>query len=100
MSGLTRLTRDFALRTPNSPCLTTGRAARPHDGWRNDLSDLEKCCRSCAFSRYLQGETRERCGSPDYNAPTYTHDMLMEDWGQGYCRFWTPKTQEGVHDEK
>ena len=55
---------------------------------------------NCAFSCYPRGETREHCSSPDYNATTYTHEMLMEDWGQGHCRFWAPKIQEGEQHEK
>ena len=51
------------------------------------MSEIEKHCGNCAFSCYPGGETREHCSSPDYNATTYTHEMLMEDWGQGHCRF-------------
>src|SRR5699024_6053520 len=67
---------------------------------RNDLSETEKRCGSCAFSYYPEGTGRARCGNPGYNATTYTYEMLMEDWGQGHCRFWTPKIQKGAHDEK
>ncbi|MCM1297761.1 MAG: hypothetical protein NC311_19665 [Muribaculaceae bacterium] len=56
-----------------------------------------KHCDTCRYA-YLEPECagkrdclRQRCGSPEYNAPTYTHDMLMEDWGRGHCRFWSPK---------
>ena len=38
---------------------------------------------------------RQKCRSPEYNSPNYTHDELMKDWGQGYCRFWTPQIQKG-----
>lgn len=50
-------------------------------------------CDTCACSYREQGDPRQRCRNPAYNAPSYTHDMLMEDWGQGYCRFWTPQTE-------
>ena len=43
---------------------------------------------------------RQKCRSPEHNSPNYTHDMLMEDWGQGFCRFWTPQIQKGQHHEK
>ncbi len=43
---------------------------------------------------------RQKCRSVEYNSPNYTHDMLMEDWGQGYCRFWAPKTKKGQRHEK
>ena len=54
-SGLTRSTGGFALRMPNSPCSAAGRPARPHDEWRNDLSEMEKSCGNCAFSLLSQG---------------------------------------------
>ena len=43
------------------------------------MSEMEKRCGNCAFSCYPRGETREHCSNPDYNAITYTHEMLMED---------------------
>ncbi len=64
------------------------------------MNEAEKHCGTCAFSYYPEGEAREHCSNPNYNSSTYTHDMLMEDWGQGHCRFWTPKTMKGVHHEK
>ena len=59
----------------------------------------EKTCDNCMYSyeredqlhllpgrRYLQ-----HCGNRDYNSDSYTHEMRMEDRGDGHCRFWTPK---------
>lgn len=57
------------------------------------LRENEKSCNTCAHS-YMDHEgfrLRQKCRSPEYNAPEYTHDMFMEDWSQGYCRFWTPE---------
>lgn len=60
----------------------------------------EKHCNICLYS-YLENEklgsktiTTQMCRNPDYNSPDYTHEMLMEDWGKGYCRFWTPRLQK------
>ena len=62
----------------------------------------EKSCDTCLHS-YMECEhfhLRQKCRSPEDNSLNYTHDMLVEDWGQGYCRFWTPKTQKENHNEK
>ena len=62
----------------------------------------EKSCDTCLHS-YMECEhfhLRQKCRSPEYNSLNYTHDMLVEDWGQGYCRFWTPKTEKENHNEK
>ena len=61
------------------------------------MSETLKHCDTCAHS-YMERENfrlRQKCRSPEYNAATYTHDMFMEDRGQGCCRFWTPQTQKG-----
>ena len=61
------------------------------------MRENEMSCDACAHS-YMERENsklRQKCRSPEYNAATYTHEMFMEDWGLGYCRFWTPKIQKG-----
>ena len=61
-----------------------------------------KLCNDCLHS-YMECEhfhLRQKCRSPEYNSPNYTYDMLMEDWGQGFCRFWAPNIQKGNHNEK
>ncbi len=65
------------------------------------MREDEKHCNTCRYS-YVEPEhgksrdyLRQKCSSPDYNSPKYTHDMLMEDWGRSHCRFWAPKTQKG-----
>ena len=66
------------------------------------MSEEEKACSNCLHS-YMECEhfhLRQKCRSPEYNSLSYTHDMLMEDWGQGYCRFWAPKNTEENHNEK
>jgi len=52
------------------------------------LKKPEKCCDTCLYS-YVE-----------YNSPNYTHDMFMEDWDRGYCRFWAPQTKKGQRHEK
>ncbi len=61
----------------------------------------EKTCDNCNHS-YLERdelhlipgrEFLQHCDSKDYNAATYTHEMIMEDRSGGYCRFWAPKIQ-------
>lgn len=37
---------------------------------------------------------------PRYNSPVYTNQMLLEDWGNGCCRFWTPIPEKGNDYEK
>lgn len=60
-----------------------------------------KHCNTCLYSYYTEERTgigtamRQRCRNPAYNAPSYTHDMLMEDWDLGHCRFWVSQTQKG-----
>lgn len=65
------------------------------------MREDEKHCDTCRYS-YLEpdhtkgrGHLRQNCSSLAYNSSEYTHDMLMEDWGRGYCRFWAPKTRKG-----
>lgn len=61
------------------------------------MRENEKSCDNCAHS-YIERENfklRQKCRSSEYNASAYTHEMFMEDWGLGYCRFWAPKTRKG-----
>ena len=54
------------------------------------LRDIQK--------HYMERENlrlRQKCDSAEYNSAAYSHEMFMEDRGQGYCRFWTPKTRKG-----
>ena len=63
---------------------------------------MEKHCNTCEYSfdvieknlHIPEGVKMQHCGSFDYNSPAYTHKMLMEDRGKGYCRFWAPKIKE------
>lgn len=62
------------------------------------MRENEKSCDTCAHS-YIERENfrlRQKCHSPEYNASTYTHEMFMEDRGQGHCRFWAPQNTEQV----
>ena len=59
-------------------------------------------CDTCLHS-YMEREhfrLRQKCSSPEYNSPNYTHDMRMEDWGRGCCRFWAPKHERNDLHEK
>lgn len=42
----------------------------------------------------------QHCSDPRYNSPVYTNQMLLEDWGNGCCRFWTPIPEKGNDYEK
>ena len=50
-------------------------------------------CDTCLYAYRDQDDLRQKYSNRMYNASTYTHDKLMEDWGQGYCRFWAPKIE-------
>ena len=62
----------------------------------------EKTCDNCNFSYLERDELQlipgreflQHCASEQYNAASYTHEMIMEDRGGGHCRFWTPKIPE------
>ena len=44
---------------------------------------------------YIQGGVEtQHCRNPIYNSEAYTHEMLLEDWDKGYCRYWNPKKQD------
>jgi hypothetical protein len=61
-----------------------------------------KHCNTCRHSyqavSFSNKPLGQHCKSPDYNSPDYTRQMLDEDWGKGYCRFYEPK--EGETDEQ
>ncbi len=64
---------------------------------------MTKHCSTCAFS-YMQAENNhlakrnlqktQHCSNKSYNSPAYTSQMMLEDWGRGYCRFWKPKGEK------
>ena len=63
----------------------------------------EKTCDTCGYS-YLEWdefhlipgrEFLQHCASKKYNAPSYTHEMIMEDRSGCHCRFWAPKIRKG-----
>lgn len=64
---------------------------------------LNKTCSTCIHVYYetepvekKREVRRQKCDSPDYNAPSYTEEQMMEDWGHGYCRFWAPRHRKDV----
>lgn len=65
------------------------------------MSETEKHCDTCEYSYYETigeafvpgGVKIQHCGSAEYNSPEYTAEMLLKDWGRGYCRFWAPKIE-------
>ena len=65
------------------------------------MAENKKHCNTCAHSYYEtvganyvpDGVKIQHCGSGSYNSRKYTADMLLQDWGRGYCRFWAPKTE-------
>lgn len=64
---------------------------------------MEKHCDNCKDSfyrmeknHYVEGGVRmQYCRNPVYNSADYTHEMLMEDWDNGYCRLWSPRIEKG-----
>lgn len=59
---------------------------------------MRKHCNTCSHVYYAiesGSVVRQRCASPDYNSPNYTHEMFMEDRDRDHCRFWSPK-QKGT----
>ena len=70
------------------------------------MKGQEKHCNTCASSYYQEEKNvnggkdmvrMQYCSDPRYNSPVYTNQMLLEDWGNGCCRFWTPIPENG-HD--
>lgn len=69
------------------------------------MIETKKHCNTCGHS-FLQDDQNtyleyscvqmQHCSSEIYNSPAYTFEMLLEDWGKGYCRLWTPKSQKGT----
>ena len=73
------------------------------------MKDQEKHCNTCASSYYQEEKNvnggkdmvrMQYCSDPRYNSPVYTNQMLLEDWGNGCCRFWTPIPEKGNDYEK
>lgn len=68
----------------------------------------QKHCDTCMYSdrpmrknAYATNSAKaQHCTSAGYNSENYTHEMMMEDWGKGYCRFWTPKKERTEQYEK
>ena len=57
---------------------------------------MKKSCDTCRYSYYEKdtsrhptiGILRQHCSSEEYNSPSYTEEMLIEDMKNGCCRFW------------
>ena len=73
------------------------------------MKGQEKHCNTCASSYYQEEKNvnggkdmvrMQHCSDPRYNSPVYTNQMLLEDWGNGCCRFWTPIPEKGNDYEK
>ena len=95
---LQKLMNYFRPKTSSFVCLETW----PETEGGAYLKESAKHCNTCLHS-YMECEhfhIRQKCRSPKYNSPNYTHEMLMEDWGRGHCRFWTPNIQKGNLNEK
>ena len=66
------------------------------------MKETEKHCDTCRWSytgkensSTADGEFVERqfCRHEIYTSPAYTHEMLVEEIGRGYCRFWEPREE-------
>ena len=65
------------------------------------MNEIKKCCSTCKFSYYAKdtsrhpaiGILRQHCASKNYNSQEYTEEMYLEDFKNGYCRFWTPNEE-------
>ena len=65
------------------------------------MTECKKHCNNCVHSyyetvgaAYVSGGVKiQHCGSGEYNSRNYTVDMLLQDWGRGHCRFWSPKIE-------
>lgn len=57
---------------------------------------MKRHCDKCKYSykEMEHGILTQFCNNSDYNSCDYTHEMLMEDWGKGHCRFWEAKEEE------
>ncbi len=68
------------------------------------MTETKRHCDTCKYSYYTKDrewppkmrKARQHCSNPKYNSESYTSEMCLEDWGQGYCRFWTPKNERKV----
>lgn len=63
------------------------------------MNNTERNCDTCNDSYYMTEKNPsggkklvqlQHCRNTVYNSPAYTHQMLLEDWGKGFCRLWTP----------
>lgn len=63
------------------------------------MEKTKKHCNTCRHSYMVvepnayipEGVPMQYCASPLYNSSDYTHEMRMEDWDKGFCRFWEPR---------
>ena len=71
------------------------------------MNNTERNCDTCNDSYYMTEKNPsggkkmvqlQHCRNIVYNSPAYTHQMLLEDWGKGFCRLWTPITEKGKND--
>ena len=66
------------------------------------IPKTEKTCGNCEYAYYQRDDLHlipgqaylQHCGNENYNADSYTEEMMMEDRGGGHCRFWTPQKLE------
>lgn len=67
------------------------------------MNRIKKHCDTCLYaylektltSMPMEGTARQLCRNAVYHSSAYTQKMLMEDWGKGFCRLWTPRTRKG-----
>ena len=73
------------------------------------MNNTERNCDTCNDSYYMTEKNPsggkkmvqlQHCRNIVYNSPAYTHQMLLEDWGKGFCRLWTPITEKGNEHEQ
>lgn len=73
------------------------------------MNNTERNCDTCNDSYYMTEKNPsggkklvqlQHCRNTVYNSPAYTHQMLLEDWGKGFCRLWTPITEKGNEHEQ
>ena len=59
---------------------------------------MEKHCNTCRYSyeavSFSGKSMGQHCNSPHYNSEDYSNKELMEDWGDGHCRFWEQKEDD------
>lgn len=73
------------------------------------MNNTERNCDTCNDAYYMTEKNPsggkklvqlQHCRNTVYNSPAYTHQMLLEDWGKGFCRLWTPITEKGNEHEQ